>query len=161
MYHSLFASTSIPTKASRPSACYTNLHETLTLNSYFLRQKITSFTRAYCSVKMSKIPQRVKEPSSYAKIFAKHKANQSKKDEIVDELQTPESTTKEGPSGSAANVEGPHGLSGVQHGTSRVPLYATNHFHGKYNLGCTAGDSPGLTHSVTPGIYIEVIGYPQ
>ena len=110
---------------------------------------------------MSKIPQRVKEPSSYAKIFAKHKANQSKKDEIADEQQMPESTTKEGPSGSAANVEGSHGLSGVQHGTSRVSLYGNNHFHGEYNLSCTVSDSPGLTRGATSDIYVELIGYPQ
>ena len=79
---------------------------------------------------MSKIPQRVKEPSSYAKIFAKHKANQSKKDETADELQTSESGTHDGPSGSHVDVQGLHGIPRVQPGTSRIPLYGTNHFRG-------------------------------
>jgi hypothetical protein len=86
------------------------------------------------SVKMSKIPQRVKEPSSYARIFAKHKASQSRKDEIAEEPQTCESTTNEGPLGSSADIEGSHGSSRVQHGTSRVPLYGTNHFNGEWNF---------------------------
>ena len=82
------------------------------------------------SVKMSKIPQRVKEPSSYVKLFVKHKANQSKKDETADELQASEGTTYEGPSGSRVDAEGSNGLSRVQPGASRIPLYGSNHFHG-------------------------------
>ena len=71
---------------------------------------------------MSKIPQRVKEPSSYAKIFAKHKANQTRKDESTDDLQTSaESAPHEGPSGSYVDPEGSQGMS---------RSYGTNHFHG-------------------------------
>ena len=92
--------------------------------------KLKIFLFRLFSVKISKIPQRVRDTSSYAKIFAKHKANQPRRDETADELQTSEITTHEGPSGSRVDVEGSHGMSGVQPGSSRIPLYGTNNFHG-------------------------------
>ncbi|XP_028400299.1 LOW QUALITY PROTEIN: kinesin-like protein KIF12 [Dendronephthya gigantea] len=82
------------------------------------------------SVRMSKIPQRAKEPSSYAKIFAKHKANQPRRDETADEPQASDSATHEENSESRGDGEGSHGISRIQPGTSRIPHYAANHFKG-------------------------------
>ena len=80
---------------------------------------------------MSKIPQRVKEPSSYAKIFAKHKASQYKRDENVDEPQTSENSTHDGLFGSHGDVQGSHGIPPRgQPGSSGIPLYGTNHIRG-------------------------------
>lgn len=79
---------------------------------------------------MSKIPQRAKEPSSYAKIFAKHKANQPKRDETADESRASESAAHDGTSESRVDGEGSHRISRIQPGTSKIPHYAANHFHG-------------------------------
>lgn len=89
---------------------------------------------------MSKIPQRVKEPSSYARIFAKHKANQPKKEEIH-ETQEPEKSTHEGPLRTNVNAGGPLGTSGVPPGApvARAPMHGVSNYQGKrkLNLGCT------------------------
>lgn len=81
---------------------------------------------------MSKIPQRVREPPSYAKIFAKHKANQPRKEETADEVRESEGTALERLSGPRVEVERSQGMSRIQPVFSRIPLYGTNHFQGQY-----------------------------
>ena len=85
---------------------------------------------------MSKIPQRIKEPSSYARIFAKHKASQPRKDD-ADEVHETRNNHKrfshEEPPPTHTNAAGSQGIFGESPGisTSRVPAYANNSCQGK------------------------------
>ena len=85
---------------------------------------------------MSKIPQRIKEPSSYARIFAKHKANQPRKDD-ADEVHETRNNHKrfshEEPPPTHTNAAGSQGIFGESPGisASRVPAYANNSCQGK------------------------------
>ena len=85
---------------------------------------------------MSKIPQRIKEPSSYARIFAKHKANQPRKDD-ADEVHETRNNHKrfshEEPPPTHTNAAGSQGIFGESPGisASRVPAYANNSYQGK------------------------------
>ena len=77
---------------------------------------------------MSKIPQRVKEPSSYARIFAKHKANQPKKSETNETYESDGSYGE--PTGTSVNIAGSNGTVSCDTSVPRVSGYGGTSYKG-------------------------------